>query len=330
MSTFMLKNSSADFTPLSNVFIDQYMASARGEFVKVYILLLKCTISGEPGVSSDIIAAKLGLLESDVNNALRYWNNEGVIKLIAIDKMANFEIEFINLSQKESTENEKVNLLSALEKNSNKDMLKDIESLLNRPLSNKEIEMYLSWTNELGFSLELILFLIEYCVSKDKRTAGYIEKVALGWHDSGIKSIEDANKYMARFEDKWVKIRSVLEYLGIKNDDIMKPQQDIIEKWLFTYNFPIEVIFRGCDICFERINKANFKYIEGILANWFKLGLKTLKDIDARDDKSQQKSNNFQSKPVNRASNKAMKFTNYSQREYDHESVENELLGWDD
>lgn len=325
----MLKNSKTEFTPLSNVFIDKYMTAARGEFVKVYILLLKCTTSGEPGVSSDIIAAKLGLLESDVTNALRYWNNEGVIKLIPIDKMNNFEVEFINLSQVESTENEKVNLLSALEKNSNKDMLKDIESLLNRPLSNKEIEMYLSWTHELGFSLELILFLIEYCVSKDKRTANYIESVALAWHDSGIKSIEDANKYMARFEDKWVKIRSILEYLGIKNDDIMKPQQDIIEKWLFTYNFPIEVILRACDICFERINKANFKYIDGILANWFKLDLKTLKDIDARDDKPQQKSN-AQSKPVNRTSNKSMKFTNYSQREYNYDSVENELLGWDD
>ncbi|MGL5575152.1 MAG: DnaD domain protein [Sarcina sp.] len=329
MSTFMLKNSKAEFTPLSNIFIDKYMTDARGEFVKVYILLLKCTTSGEPGVSSDIIAAKLGLLESDVTNALRYWNNEGVVKLIPIDKMNNFEVEFINLSQVESTENEKVNLLSALEKNSNKDMLKDIESLLNRPLSNKEIEMYLSWTHELGFSLELILFLIEYCVSKDKRTANYIESVALAWHDSGIKSIEDANKYMARFEDKWVKIRSILEYLGIKNDDIMKPQQDIIEKWLFNYNFPIEVILRACDICFERINKANFKYIDGILANWFKLDLKTLKDIDARDDKPKQKSN-IQSKPVNRTSNKSMKFTNYSQREYDYDSVENELLGWDD
>ncbi|MGL4656391.1 MAG: DnaD domain protein [Sarcina sp.] len=329
MSTFMLKNSKTEFTPLSNIFIDKYMTVARGEFVKVYILLLKCTTSGEPGVSSDIIAAKLGLLESDVTNALRYWNNEGVIKLVPIDKMNNFEVEFINLSQVESTENEKVNLLSALEKNSNKDMLKDIESLLNRPLSNKEIEMYLSWTHELGFSLELILFLIEYCVSKDKRTANYIESVALAWHDSGIKSIEDANKYMARFEDKWVKIRSILEYLGIKNDDIMKPQQDIIEKWLFTYNFPVEVILRACDICFERINKANFKYIDGILANWFKLNLKTLKDIDARDDKPQQKSN-IQSKPVNRTSNKSMKFTNYSQREYDYDSVENELLGWDD
>lgn len=325
MSTFMLKNSKAEFTPISNVFIDKYMAKARGEFVKVYILLLKCTNLGEPGVSSEIIAANLGLLESDVNNALRYWNKEGVLKLIPIDKMNNFEIEFVNLSEKESSENEKVNLLSALEKNSNKDMLKDIEILLSRPLSNKEIEMYLSWTNTLGFSLELILFLIEYCVSKEKRNPNYIESVALGWHDSGIKTIEDANKYITKFEDKWIQIRKVLEYLGIKNDTIMKPQQDIIERWLFEYNFPVEVIFKACDICCERINKPTFKYIEAILKSWNEAGIKTLQDIEQKDS---QKSSKASTSSVKKAKDKNSNFSNYTQREYNYKALEDEILGW--
>ena len=324
----MLKNSKTEFTPVSNIFIDKYMTVARGEFVKVYILLLKCTTTGEPGVTSDIIAAKLGLLESEVTNALKYWSNEGVIKLVPLDKMNNFEVEFIDLSRVESTENEKVNLLSALEKNSNKDMLKDIELLLNRPLSNKEIEMYLSWTQELGFSLELILYLIEYCVSKEKRTANYIESVALAWDDSGIKSIEDANEYMANFEDKWVKIRTILKYLNMQKNDLMKTQQDAIEKWLFTYNFPMEVILKACDICSKNLNKANINYIDKILSNWFEQNLKTLKDINAIESNYKAKLNN-QKKPI-KTSNKFMKFTNYSQREYDYESLEDELLGWDE
>lgn len=325
----MLKNSNLDFTPVSNVFIDKYMAKARGEFVKVYILLLKCTNSGEPGVSSSIIAANLGLLESDVKNALKYWDSEGVIKLVPIDKMDNFNLEFVDLSIKDSAEIEKVNLFSALEKNSNKDMLKDIEILLSRPLSNKEIEMYLSWTKELGFSLELILFLIEYCVSKDKRNANYIESVALGWHDSGIKTIEDANKYITKFEDKWIKIRTILEYLGIKNTDIMKPHQDIIEKWLFTYNFSTDVILKACTICSERINKADFKYIDGILTKWNESGFKTLKDIESKDNVKKTKPAGTNSNNINKKPTKSLRFTNYAQREYDYNTLEDELLGWD-
>ena len=112
MSTFMLKNSANNFTPVNNVFIDKYMLKARGEFVKVYILLLKYSMSGEPGISSSILAAKLNLLESDIMNALSYWNEEGVIKLNPIDKMNNFNIEFIDLVNSEDTYKKNISYFS--------------------------------------------------------------------------------------------------------------------------------------------------------------------------------------------------------------------------
>ncbi len=45
----MLKNSATKFTPVSNVFLEEYMPKARGEFIKVYLLLLKYNFTGEPG-----------------------------------------------------------------------------------------------------------------------------------------------------------------------------------------------------------------------------------------------------------------------------------------
>ena len=93
----MLKNNSINFTPVSNVFIEKYMPKARGEFIKVYLLMLKYNNSGEMGASSSILASSLNLLESDILNALNYWNDEGVLKLIPIDKMGNFNIEFVDL-----------------------------------------------------------------------------------------------------------------------------------------------------------------------------------------------------------------------------------------
>ena len=97
MSTFILKNKSLNFTPVSNIFIEKYMPNARGEFIKVYLLMLKYNNSGEMGASSSILASTLNLLESDILNALNYWNDEGVIKLIPVDKMGNFNVEFVDL-----------------------------------------------------------------------------------------------------------------------------------------------------------------------------------------------------------------------------------------
>jgi len=326
MSTFMLKNSTISFTPVSNAFIDKYMPKARGEFVKVYLLMLKYSSSGELGVSSNIIANNLNLLESDIINALNYWNDEGVIKLIPIDKMGNFNIEFLNLEDESEKADTSFNLLEALNTDSTKEMLKEIEKLLARPLSPKEMSSYLSWEKDFSFSYELILLLVEYCISKGKSDTRYIEKVAIAWHDAEIKTIDDAQQYIKKNEDKWVKIRKILSYLGIKSNEVMKPQEDMMDKWINTYNFQVEVILKACDICFERLNRADFKYIDGILNSWFKDNIKTLQDIALKDNK---KDSNNSKRKVSPNIKNDLKFNNFDQRVYDYDSLEKKLLGWD-
>ena len=245
----MLKSKSLGFTPVNNIFIEKYMPQARGEFIKIYLLMLKHDISGELGVSSSILASSLNLLESDIMNALNYWNDQGVIKFTQIDKMGNFNVEFVDLIQEPTTSRKQVDLLEALGSTTTKDMLKDIEMLLARPLSPNEMSIYLNWQREFGFSSELILILMEYCISKGKSDSRYIEKVALSWHDLKITTIEQAQNLITKTEDKWINIRKILTYLGINNTDIMKPQQDLIEKWLLIYKFPNEIILKACDIC---------------------------------------------------------------------------------
>ncbi|MBK1810882.1 DnaD domain protein [Clostridium sp. YIM B02505] len=330
MSTFMLKNSPVQFTPVSNIFLERYMPKARGEFVKVYLMMLKYSISGELGVSSSIIASNLNLLESDIMNALNYWHDEGIIQLVPIDKMNNFNIKFMELSGDENTEST-LNLLDELNKNNTKDMLKEVERLLARPLSPKEMSTYLGLQNDFSFSSEMILMLIEYCVSKGKADSRYIEKVALAWHDSGIKNIEDVHAYITKSEDKWIKIRKILAYLGIKNAEVMKPQEELMEKWMFTYNFSNEVILKACEICFERLNRADFRYIDGILTRWNNDGIKTLEDVATKNLPSKTSNNrsNNNSNNYDNGKKSNLKFTDYEQRTYDYDSLERKLLGWD-
>lgn len=324
----MLKNNSSNFTPVSNVFIEKYMPKARGEFIKVYLLMLKYNNSGEMGANSTILASSLNLLESDILNALNYWHDEGVLRLIPIDKMGNYNVEFIDLVEDSKSKNKEINLLEALNKTSTKDMLNDIERLLGRPLSPKEMTTYLSWQDEFNFSSELILILLEYCVSRGKSDYRYIEKVAIAWHDMNITTIDDAQNYIKKTEDKWVKIRHILNYLGIKNPDLMKPQEEMLEKWIVDYAFPLEVIEKACNICFQRLNRSDFKYIDGILSSWNKSKLKTLDDIEKKEAsyKNNQSNRNFTSKQpeVN-----PLKFNNFEAREYDYDSLEKKLLGWD-
>ncbi len=74
----------ADFTSVSNVFIDEYMPKANGEFIKIYLHLLRLVGSHDAlsqNISTEKIADKFNVLESDVIRALNYWSNQGLLSL---------------------------------------------------------------------------------------------------------------------------------------------------------------------------------------------------------------------------------------------------------
>ncbi|NLL31559.1 MAG: DnaD domain protein [Clostridiales bacterium] len=330
MSTFMFKSKPSKFTPLSNIFIERYMSKARGEFVKVYILMLKYSYTGEIGVNASILATALNLLESDIINALNYWNEEGVIKFTPIDKMGNFDIEFVDLSSENDSSSNEINLLKELSNEANKGMIRDIEKLMGRPVSPSEITTYIQWKQDFGFSPELILLLINYCVTKGKNNYRYIEKVAIAWNDLNIKTVDDAQEHIRKTEDKWGTYREILKFLGIRNAEIMKPQEDMLEKWTTVYNFSLDIIKKACDICFQRLNRADFKYIDGILSSWNKDNLRTLKEIEEKQAayKSSSSNKTYNNK-VNTYNKSNLKFNNFKGRDYDYDSLEKKLLGWD-
>ena len=105
----------------------------------------------------------------------------------------------------------------------------------------------------------------------------------------------------------------------------MKPQEEMIDKWLTTYNFDLDVIKKACNICAERLNRADFKYIDGILTNWFNNNIKTLDDIAVKD---KQFKKNYKKNTYNK-NNSSNGFNNFEARSYDYEALERKLLGWD-
>lgn len=67
------------FTIIPNYFLDNYMSQANGEFVKIYLYLLRATQLPEFSLST--IADSMNCTEKDVLRALRYWAKEGLLAL---------------------------------------------------------------------------------------------------------------------------------------------------------------------------------------------------------------------------------------------------------
>ena len=318
MSLYKLNLPFQNYTFIDNNFIDNFLPNARGEYVKIYILVLKYATSGEMGFDSSFLAKTLNLLESDINNALNYWNDLGVIKLTSMDNKI-LSIEFPQLCETSST-NSSLNLIDEINDNNLIDFFKEIEIIIGRPLSQKEMETYINWNKTLNFSYELILYLISYCVNKNKKDFRYIEKVAITWSDLNIKTLDEAMVYTEKREKQYINYRKILSYIGMSHNDIGKPQEDLFNKWLTTYNMPLELIYKACDICFTKLSKIDFSYVDGILNNFKNSKIFTIEDFEKQENTKNSFVKGY-SKPKSKNS-----FSNFTQREYDYEKLEEFLI----
>lgn len=71
--------SSATYVP--NVFIDEYMTTANGEFVKIYLYLLRCMNASNQSFSISEMADRFEHTEKDIQRALKYWEKMNLLRL---------------------------------------------------------------------------------------------------------------------------------------------------------------------------------------------------------------------------------------------------------
>lgn len=328
MSTIMLKPYKSNIVTLSANFVDYFMPKARGEYVKVYITLLRYTQMGEDGVTSNFLADILGLLETDVFKALEYWDQVGLISLHTIDAHGSMSIEIkesqslvsplLTRSEENPVQSEKPTSEPEKRTENMHPMLQEISMLMGRPLSSSEAEKFLYFKEQYKLAEEVIILLVQHCVLKGKPNMKYIETVAISWDSQGIKTAELAQQNIKKHEEKWMNYRKVLTYIGMSDKDIPKPQEDLLEKWFYTFGFTTEMILKACDISFNTLGKVEMGYINGILRSWLKDDIKTLQDIEKNEKK-----------PRKSRSTKKSQDKDFTEREYDYDDLERKLLGWD-
>lgn len=351
-------------TSVSNVFIDEYMSNANGEFVKIYLYLLRCMNSPDPAISISAMADKFEHTEKDIKRALNYWERMHLLRLeydreenltgvCFVDSEDSIPASEDNLpemhtastepvseevSEKaetaQQTTKEDVQQTPASKQYSAEDIRnfrKDenvaelifiTERYLGRPLTPTDTNSILYWNDSLGFSLDLIEYLIEYCVSRGHTSIRYIEKVALAWAEANVQTVEQAKQISTLHSQLYF---SVLKAFGISGRNLVASEMELIDKWKNVYEFSSELILEGCKRTMQAIHQPNFNYTDRILSEWRKSNVHSVEDIAKLDEAFQKrKSSSAHVQQVSNASKN--KFNNFSQRSYDYDELEKMLL----
>ena len=57
-----------------------------------------------------------------------------------------------------------------------------------------------------------------------------------------------------------------------------------IRRWFDEYKFSKEMVFEACKKTMKKMHGPNFDYTEGTLKNWMKDDVRTLAQVEARDE----------------------------------------------
>lgn len=342
-------------TTISNTFIDEYMPDANGDYVKVYLYLLRCMQSGHTELSIGSISDLFDYTEGDVLRAMRYWEKAG---LLAVARDEKGEITDLALqtpkkqnhspvqpadrhpvsapnppttsqtttpvppADRYTHKDYSIEELSRLKQDANFDtVLKVVEGYLAHPLSNRDLQTATFIFHELKFSMELTCYLYEYCiVDRCKRRPEYIEQVAISWAKAGVHTPEDAMNASIAYNADY---STVCKAFGLHRMPGQIERQ-YIDHWVKDLGFDRVMLEEACNRTLLKTNKPEFNYANSILESWHKAGVHTPADIAKQDSLHKTQQANTSVKPAS-----TNKFNQFSQRNYSKEqysSMEKRLI----
>ena len=274
MAEFRLtKNGYIPVTTIPDDFIENYMPMANGDYVKIYLYMLHCAKSDKmPSIST--LADIFQCTENDVKRALKYWESKG---LLSLEEVPAPQPETTSVSAPEKQSYSAAETKAFKENYEVKQLLFVCEQYMSKQLTRTDIETLLYFYDQLHFSTDLIEYLVEYSVSKNKRSLRYMETVALEWHKKGIQTVEEAKLDSKPFGKECYQ---VLKAFGINNHDPLQAEVAFVDRWIKEYGFTMDIVLEACNRTMMQIHKPSFEYADGILKSWKNFGVHHLADVE--------------------------------------------------
>lgn len=340
-----------DITVLSNDFIDHYMVKADGEYVKIYLLLLRLIHSNKfEGI--DQLADLLELTQKDIWRAINYWKKQGLLqieepkadtvapKTEPVSEQSGFPPDsggskgapalagtVIPLPPKDNLS--PLAMQSVSQTAELKHSIYMAEAYLGRPLSTSELNSFCYMDTSLKISPDLMEYLIEYCVSRGKKSVRYMESVAINWYQKGIDSVEKAKEHSSAYHHN---VFAIMRAFGLSGRSPGTSELEYITKWN-QMGFDTEIIEEACGRSLMTTHQASFPYANRILEEWKKQNIRTMDDIRVLDEQfhtrekaspdGDKKNSGLKQQRSFSASNP---FHNFEQRSYNYDDLESRLL----
>ena len=284
-----------------NAIVDQHIKLCNPLSLKILLLLLRA----QGQLTVDNLAELLGQTRTDVQDALNYWVMHGIIgqgnslpiaPQTAPEAVLRYTVtpeevpaqapvapaptepeerKVVTITQtRPRLSTQEINDMAA-KNDTIGHLLQETQQIMGDILPPIFSDLIVGLYSYYDMSPDLILMLVQYCVSIGKKSVRFIEKVAANWLEQGIDSHEKAEAQILRAMQQSQMENRVKTAFGIYDRTLVLSEKKFIATWVDEFHFDLPLIQLAFERTVETKGKLSFAYINGILSNWHQKGLTT-------------------------------------------------------
>lgn len=268
---------------------DNHLKLANPEHIKVLIYIFR---NLSDGIDVNKISYNTGVSEYDVKEALLYWADANI--LLPENPTQTHDNKIYNKTVSKTEKPTRIDVARrGLEDEKIRYLLQETQLKFGRNLKNNESATLVWLYEDVGLDVSLILLIVQYAVTHDKKNIRFIEQTATEWADKGIDNLADAEEQLRLKTEGEIAWRSISSIFGFERRKPSKKETELSVLWLNDWKISKDLISAAYDECVNNKGKYLLSYIAKVIENWHKSGIETLDDIEANKESRQRDEENF-------------------------------------
>ncbi len=296
-------------TGIPDIFICNIMPSLPSECVKVYVyglFLCKNRKSAKP----EEIAQKLGLSVDTLNAALVLLENENlIVRTPGGVSYCDIKAREVDRLYRRKEISAPADAISNTQFHQNRSRcIQSMSQMFFGGLMPGEWYTFIdNLFNQHHFNEDVMVSLFQYCKDRDALNRKYVGQVAANWSRKNITSHFELDKYMEAFQRTREIGYKITKALRLQRS-LTVYEEECVDRWSNQYGYNMDVI----ELALKKTmgKSISFRYIDSILKNWHKEGLKTKEEVLANFEK------NAATARDEAAASRVPQKSNFKQREY--------------
>ena len=267
---------------------------ANGKAVKVLLYILKNKISN---IDFSVVSAALGITDEDVEDAMSFWQQVGVVYAEGNKPAEAVKQQAVALPDTKPTEisaerakEKATKMLSPAEIAERAESVEEIKFLFNaaeatlgRVLTYTE-QRTIIWLYEYyGIAPDILMMIMDFAVSQNKASIGFIEKIAVTWHDNGVTTHDQAEREIRQLNSFYSLSGQISSKLEL-NRTLTPTERKFVNDWA-AKSISIDLIILAYERTIDSIGKVKFSYMNTILLDWYSKGCASPNDVKSLEAK---------------------------------------------